>query len=174
MSAQDVFFRLSKTWDGFDIAPDDWVNIDVKFSGNQIFILIDAPLYNDPKPVNEPGPTRDLWNYEVVEVFLVGDDDQYLELEFGPHGHYLMLWLSEPRKVVERTLSCRYTASRSDTRWRGEVHLARAHAPSHIHRYNAFAISGTGTSRRYLAWHPMPGDKPDFHQPKRFPLAKKL
>ena len=174
MSVEDIFFRISKTWDGFEIGADDWVSIDVKFSANEIGIVIDAPFYNDPKPANEPGPTDGLWNYEVVEVFLVGDDGQYLELEFGPHGHYLMLWLTEPRKVVERLLSCRYKVSQLGAHWRGEVHFPRAYAPRHIHSYNAFAISGSGTSRRYLAWHPMPCTKPDFHQPKRFPLAKEL
>ena len=173
MTDEDVFFRISKTWDGLEVADEDWLYVDVKFSANEISILIDAPLHNDPKPPNDPGPTHGLWNYEVVEIFLVGDDGQYLELEFGPHGHYLMLWLAEPRKVVERKLSCRYAVSQSGARWRGEVYVPRAHAPIHIQRYNAFAISGSGNSRRYLAWHPMPGEKPDFHQPKCFPLAKK-
>ena len=31
-----------------------------------------------------------LWDYEVVELFLLNSDtEEYLELEFGPHGHYL-------------------------------------------------------------------------------------
>ena len=172
MSARDVVFRLSKTWNDLNIPAEDYVYIDVKFNSDEIEILIDAPLYNDPKPHTAPGPTDGLWNYEVVEVFLVGDDGQYLELEFGPHGHYLMLWLTQPRKVAERTLSCRYTVSQTNERWTGKVQFPRAHAPRRIHSYNAFAISGLGRSRRYLAWHPMPGEKPDFHQPEHFPLAK--
>jgi len=45
-------------------------------------IDVDAPLYNDPKsPTAQPGPVDGLWDYEVVEVFLLGSEQRYLEVE---------------------------------------------------------------------------------------------
>lgn len=32
-----------------------------------------------------------LWNFEVVEFFFANAKNQYLEVEVGPHGHWLCL-----------------------------------------------------------------------------------
>ena len=99
---------------------------------------------------------------------MVGKAGQYLELEFGPHGHYLMLWLSSPRVVEARSLSCSYRVVSRGERWHAKAVIPAECLPRPIHRVNAFAISGLSESRTYLAWEPMPGPKPDFHQPNRF------
>jgi len=36
----------------------------------------------------------------VVEAFFLGTDDRYLEVEVGPHGHYLVLQLHGSRNLV--------------------------------------------------------------------------
>ena len=51
---------------------------------------VEANFYNDAKPDAEPGYLMGLWDYEVVELFLLNSHtEEYLELEFGPHGHFL-------------------------------------------------------------------------------------
>ena len=37
-----------------------------------------------------------LWEYDVVECFLVGPDGRYLELELGAGGHFLALLFDAP------------------------------------------------------------------------------
>ena len=45
-------------------------------------LSIKAPLYNDPPaPASPPGATDQLWDYEVVELFLMGAEERYLEVE---------------------------------------------------------------------------------------------
>lgn len=48
-------------------------------------------MYNDPPaPSSPPGATDELWEYEVVELFLMGSEQRYLEVEvcsFVSHTH---------------------------------------------------------------------------------------
>ena len=169
MSPARQSITIEKTWSGHQIATSAHIHMSIEYDDHACRIQIDAPFYNDPKPPGPRGPTPNLWDYEVVEIFFVGEDGQYLELEFSPHGHYLMLWLSAPRVVDDRTLTCTYDASFRADRWTGTAVIPRTVMPTLIQRVNAFAISGLGASRQYLAWHPLPGPKPDFHQPHRFP-----
>jgi hypothetical protein len=39
------------------------------------------------------GNSWDLCNHDVVELFLLGKDERYLQPEIGPYGHYLVLQL---------------------------------------------------------------------------------
>ena len=71
-----------------------------------ITLKVDAPFYNDPAPPEPSDKKSDidsknnkalmgLWDYEVVEAFfLCSKSEQYLEVEFGPHGHHLVLFLN--------------------------------------------------------------------------------
>ena len=43
-----------------------------------------------------------LWEYDVVECFVVGADGRYFELELGAGGHYLALAFDAPRRRVRR------------------------------------------------------------------------
>ena len=44
---------------------------------DRLTIEMDAPYFDDPAPTDPIGTTWALWNYEVVELFLVGDDGRY-------------------------------------------------------------------------------------------------
>ena len=163
-------FLINKLWSGESLPPRDNAEVSIEFDAHEFRIFIDAPFHDDPKPPAAVGYTPRLWEYEVVEVFLVGDDGQYLELEFGPYGHYLMLWLSGPRVVTPRPLTCTYSITSRSSRWTAVAMCARSALPKSIARINLFAIAGVADQRRYMAWHPLPGAEPDFHQPGRFPL----
>jgi hypothetical protein len=141
---------------------------------NNLLIKIDAPFFGDPAPPSAlPGPFPGLWNYEVVELFfLASSTNRYIELEFSPHGHYLVLLLTSPYKVVKQMLPLRdyHVEHLSSDRWIGQVHVSRAYFPGRVDRFNAYAIHGQGKNRTYEALYPAPpqSNKPDFHRLELF------
>jgi hypothetical protein len=165
---------VEHTWDGARIEDDEIVEIEATSTDSHLFIEVHAPFYGDPAPPRAPGNCPRLWEHEVVECFFVGDDERYLEVELGPHGHYLLLSLSGPRRVEREGMEALYTVTRSSTRWAARMEVSRDLLPGTIKSVNAFAIHGVGRKRRYFAFHPLPGDRPDFHQPSRFPLVSGL
>ena len=62
--------------------------INFKTGAENLEISIDSKFFNDKKPAEDPGYMMGLWDYEVVEVFLLNKEtEEYLELEFGPYGY---------------------------------------------------------------------------------------
>ena len=53
-----------------------------------------------------------LWDYEVVEIFFLAskNEEMYLELEFGPHGHHLGLLLHGRRNCLIHSFPITYKA----------------------------------------------------------------
>ena len=82
-----------------------------------LVVDIEAPLHDDAPPLGAAGSWDGLWDFEVVELFLLGSRERYLELECGPHGHYLVLQLQGPRQVRERGLALDYRVERTGDRW---------------------------------------------------------
>lgn len=160
---------IEQTWNGEVASPAESVVVSYDDSDtHSIAIHIDAPFYNDPPPHAPPGSTWALWEHEVVELFLVASDGSYLELEFGPYGHYLALWLTAPREINTSHIPISYEAKIENTRWHGVAQVPRHLVPEPVVRWNAFSISGSGSNRRYLAWSTLPGETPNFHQPQAF------
>ena len=169
-------------WDGTKCLPSERVSLTLTLDQQrqQLVINIDAPFHNDPPPLhNDPSSESPLsfwklWEYEVVEVFLVGEDGQYLEAEFSPHGHHLLLWLSGPREIVRKHLPVDFRVTHLQNHWKGQAYIDIDLIPHPIHRCNFFAIHGIGEKRRYLCHTPLNTPQPDFHQPHRFPLFQEL
>ena len=162
-------FLIASTWDGEPVLPAEQAQVLLSLGAEHLEIEIDAPLHGDPVPPGPVGSTDSLWEYEVVELFLLGEEERYLELEFGPQGHFLGLALEGVRNRVSVVDSIEYEATRAAGRWRGRARLAAAWLPSGVRAANAFAIHGEGRHRRYLAASPVPGDGPDFHRLGAFP-----
>ena len=161
---------IAHLWNGKPAKAGETVDLMVSTDGSShLLVSIDAPFHNDPAPANDAGPTDALWDYEVVELFLVGQNGNFLELELGPHGHHLVLYLDRPRTVSKSKIPIDYMTTIQGSRWSGQARVSRAYLPKQLVRFNAFAIHGTDSNRRYLAAHPMPGERPDFHQIDRFP-----
>ncbi len=142
----------------------------VSFSmhARELKVQIDAPFHNDPAPPAAIGELEELWNYEVVELFLLGTAGHYLEIELGPHGHYLIYHLSGIREVF-RSLSPSHCKTHiSESRWQATLTLSLDQTILPFSHVNAYAIHGQGEERHYLSAFPVPGEKPDFHQPKHF------
>lgn len=161
---------IASTWDGQPIAAAEQATVRLTAQEGGLVVEIDAPFHGDPPPPGAPGPTWKLWEHEVVELFVLGADDHYTELEISPHGHYLLLRLEGRRNVVARELPLAVTVSRTDGRWQAKTVLPASVLPIGPWRANAYAIHGLGEARRYLAWTPAPGPAPDFHRIEVFPL----
>ena len=155
---------IENTWDGQAIPPIEQTTLSLALSEDALSVRIDAPFHGDPAPPEAPGPRDGLWEFEVVELFLLGTAAHYLELEFGPFGHHLALQLEGRRRVVERELSLVYHCKRQGGRWTGSARIPAAYLPEGLHACNAYAIHGVEEARRYLAVHPVPGPTPDFHR----------
>jgi hypothetical protein len=161
---------VGSTWDGRSIAAEELVRVRLSLTAGDLRIVVSAPFHGDPPPPGVPGPTDRLWEHEVVELFVAGEDDRYTEVELSPWGHHLVLRLHGVRRVVGVELPLAFRARRCGARWVGVARLDRELLPDPPWRANAYAIHGNGATRRYLAATPMPGERPDFHQPDRFPL----
>ncbi|XP_035681672.1 stress response protein NST1-like [Branchiostoma floridae] len=136
-------------------------------------VNMDLPFFGvDPAPAGPAGqPTDQLWDYEVFEIFFLGPEDRYLEVEFGPYGHHLVLRLQGYRNLVEEKLPLQYTARRTGSRWTGQAFIPWDYIPPNLGWMNAYGIHNTSDSeRRYLALYPIPADntaaagQPDFHR----------
>jgi hypothetical protein len=163
-------YTIAHTWDGEPIDGRESVALCLEQTpAGDWEIVIDAPYHDDLPPPAAAGQFRALWEHEVVEVFFAGANGLYLEVELGPHGHHLLQLLDAPRNIVSRELPLEYTATIREKRWTGRAVISTSVLPGGVARLNCFAIHGRDEHRRYLAWSPLPGSKPDFHQPNRFP-----
>lgn len=157
-------WRVERLWNG---EPSPWqadLHLEPHLEpAGGLRLTIEARYWGDPAPNGPPGRHPTLWQHEVVELFLLGDDQRYLEIEIGPHGHWLALQLAGRRNVVATPdLHCRI--HRLDDRWTAELQLPRAILPKGLHAANAYAIHGTEHARSYHATYPAPGLRPDFHR----------
>lgn len=161
-----VHIVIERLWDGSAAAPAERITLDLRVVFGDLELVVDAPFHGDPAPDASPGSTPGLWNYEVVELFLHAGDDRYLELELGPHGHWLALRLHGVRTVVDPAVPLEFAAEPpTNSRWRGRAVLPRPQLPAGLARWNAHAIHGQGDARRYLSALPAGGARPDFHRP---------
>jgi hypothetical protein len=165
-----MILRIAHTWDGTPLGDDEIATVEanIQDGGAAVVVTVTAPYHGDPAPPAPAGSTDRLWEYEAVELFLLGRDDAYLEIELGPHGHHLVLQLRGRRNVVAHGLAIGYHAAIGRARWRGHAVIPRALLPDHVTRGNAYALHGVGPGRRHLAACPVPGPAPDFHRLDRF------
>lgn len=166
---QALRFEIETTWDGGTLRAEEFARLDVEFRDDDLMIDVDAAFFNDPAPAQAPGSLSGLWDFEVVELFLVGRESQTLEIELGPHGHYCVLELAGPRQVRREGVPIEYEAERVGDRFEGRARLSRALLPPDLQAANAFAIHGVGSDRRYLAASALPGPAPDFHRLSDYP-----
>jgi len=155
---------------GTTVFPETW-RIFCRFEIHSAFIAVNvrAPLTDAPAPPGAPGRFPHLWRHDVVELFLLGPGERYLELEFGPFCHYWFLQLSGCRQIAGEiepfAYECRRTKSWETT--------ARLPSPDfEVRACNIACILGTQRAHGSLA--KLPGEVPDFHQLAHFlPLFSK-
>lgn len=161
-----IDFEVKGTWDGKSLDSGEFARIGFRVDAETslVELTVEATFYGDPAPNEPPGSLEGLWDFEVVELFLIGDAERYLEIELGPHGHFLGLLLAGRRNVVESHIPIDFEVDRRTRGWSGTARFSSDWLPSPLRAANAYAIHGIGAGRRYLATHPVPGDAPDFHR----------
>lgn len=165
---------IQQKWNGRPSTRRERAIVALEDDGDFLKVVIDAPFHGDPRPEGPPDSTPGLWEYEVVELFIAGAGTEYLELEFGPFGHYLALSFSDVREQSGGPHAIEFRTAVLKHTWIGTARVPRSLIPAGPHRVNATAIHGpAGRNRRFLSAQVLPGDKPDFHQPEHF-LAVEL
>lgn len=142
-----------------------WVSLAA--SGPDLTLRWELALPGPPRiPTSPPGFTEGLWESDVVELFLRWGPSGYLELEFGPGGHWIALQFSEVRRrsAELRDLSPRLTSQISRGLWTGQAELTGL--PVGSPPWHGLVTAVLGAERLYLSWPALPGSKPDFHQPQ--------
>ena len=159
-------------WDGIPCANTRLhgvVTLDAEDEG--LYLTASLPHQECPCVPATPPRTRvaNLWEYDVVECFVVGAEG-YLEVELGAGGHFLVLDFAAPRvrrNAYEAFVPRMTFEPRSEgrTAWHASILMPWAMVPVRVKGVNAYVMSRD----HYLCYHPLPGPKPDFHQPERFP-----
>ncbi len=116
-------------------------------------------------------PVGNLWEYDVAELFVVGPGHQYLEVELGAGGHFLVLGFDGIRQRSDEYLT--FAPELAHVReeepdggwWSSVIRIPSAMVPRPVRAINAF-VAAEG---EYLAAFPVPGERPDFHQPDAYP-----
>ena len=150
-------FTIAQTWEGILVQPEDRVHVNVSIWNNdRLQIEIIAPFYKkNPAPLDEvqlqgQQPTWKLWEHDVVEVFFVCSNGHYVETEFGPHGHYLILELDAPRNIIRKDIVCNYKTKFFGSRWKGFAEIPLSVFPDKIEKINLFAIFGYSPRTEYI------------------------
>jgi hypothetical protein len=161
---------VASTWNAELLPARDHVRFVLWLDAQCLRVQVDAPFFGDPAPPSQPGATPGLWNFEVVELFLLGSDDRYLELELSPHGHHLVLELHGRRSIVRSGMALDFDVGLGGDRWQGEARLPAQWLPRGLRAANAHSIHREGAARRYCSAHPDrqangdPHRVPDFHR----------
>ncbi|MAG30992.1 MAG: hypothetical protein CL908_08890 [Deltaproteobacteria bacterium] len=162
-------WTIRSEWDGTPAPAKEQVRLTLAWDDAAAELRVEAPFHDDPAPPGAAGPHPGLWEFEVVELFLLGEEQRYLEIEIGPHGHHWVLELHGARRVVREGLPLRLEVERQGEAWRARADFPATWLPPGLFAANAYAIHGHGSRRRYLAASPVPGTRPDFHQLEHFP-----
>eukprot|EP00397_Hematodinium_sp_SG-2012_P051154 GEMP01059797.1.p1 GENE.GEMP01059797.1~~GEMP01059797.1.p1 ORF type:complete len:205 (+),score=36.45 GEMP01059797.1:22-615(+) len=186
---------IDRTWDNQPVSAAERVDMSLQWTKDKgLHIQFTAPFNGDTPPPNKAAPqsTWELWNYEVVELFIVNRrTNHYTEVEISPYGHYLLLKLHNARNFIDTNVPMNplptVTRSECNTQWSADFILPTDDLPFQPHDgyrengdaeyntddvflLNACAIRGEKEQRRYFVHTVMDTDEPDFHRIDRFTL----
>ncbi|KAF2344669.1 hypothetical protein FHG87_024576 [Trinorchestia longiramus] len=152
--ANTLNFSINTTWSGEPIDHDP-ITMSIQGRRDHVLWCIDAPYMGDPPPPTRPGePLWQLWEYEVVEAFFLNDEDQYLEVELGPHGQHIVLLLYGKRNILRHSLPMQVTTTITGSRWRGTGVIPIEYFPPKVNRFNAYAMHVPGKRRHQESLYP--------------------
>ncbi len=163
--------RADRLWNGSN-CPDDrlWTNVFVSQIREGLLVRVEAPMLHDQKVPDAPMGSRveGLWEYDVVELFLVGPGHTYLEIELGAGGHFLVLGFDSIRhrsNAFEQFAPMIRFERTGEKLWKSSLTIPWKMVPENLRALNAFAIMGG----EFLAFSPLPGKEPNYHQPDVYP-----
>ncbi len=121
---ESIHLKIDQTWDASLLPENEQIKMMLDFQDHQkLSIQLIAPYFKNEPPPCPSGSTWGLWQYEVVEVFLVWENHQYLEIEMGPHGHHLVLGLDGIRQIKQAFIPVNYEAQILGNLWQGRLSL---------------------------------------------------
>lgn len=134
-------FNVEKSWNGTNLSANETVQLRISVKDNSSLILtIDAPFYNDTAPPalgNAAGPYQSLKNFEVVHFFLLNSKKEYLEIQVGPFGHYMVaFWPYWNGSSTISNYSINYNVSRQESRWSGRAIIPLSYLPPVVRSCN--------------------------------------
>jgi hypothetical protein len=123
-----------------------------------------------------PPKTYELWNFDVVEVFLQWRKDAqdihapYLEFELSADEQQLGLVIFRPRVQVATLWNYTFTsqAQVEPHLWHSQMTLPWPGQNEGFLYGGAFSCLGQGPDRQYFSLNPNPESRPDFHRPELF------
>jgi hypothetical protein len=181
---------VNRLWDGHDpdapFARSEGTRVSSHWDAEALYF--DFSCTFDELSVDErlgpAGPTARLWEYDVVELFLRPRGcSGYYEIEVGPLGQWLDLFVFEPRAHLDWSwrsrLSVDVQLDRDSRHWAVHLRLPfeamatrfpalKMPEVGDVWRLNLFRIAGVHPGRRYFAWRPTFTTEPDFHVPSAF------
>ena len=164
---------IDTTWKGQSLPLHTQSRLEIERRPAGLLLDFSTPFYADPPPpialaADEICSTPELWNYEVLELF-IAHKEQYTEIEVGPYGHYLVLRFNGRRQRISEGHAVRYKSYREAGQWMGTVLVEHAHLPPEPWTFNAYRIHGVDASRCYLsAFGQESAPAPDFHELSSF------
>lgn len=165
--------HIDRLWDG-SMCPDDrlWADVFVSQAKDGLHVRVQAPMLHEQKVPDAPIGSRveGLWEYDVVELFLVGPGHQYLEIELGAGGHFLVLGFDSIRHrsdAYESFAPALRFEKTGEKIWMSSLTIPWKMVTENLRALNAFAIM----AGQFLAYSSVPGEQPDYHQPDRYPSA---
>ncbi len=180
-SVNGLDFTIDKTWNGEPVSHEPYIihmewffqRIQGRPHKRAVKIYTEGPLLDDPDPPDCMGHCPNLWEYEVLELFFANDKEQYLEVEIGPHGNWLVYLLNGRRKPFNTGEELELTVQNTfeGSAWRSVFEIPLAYFPPNVSKMNAYAIHGSGTDRHYEALYPVTDGndaEPDFHRLEYF------
>jgi hypothetical protein len=170
-----MLLPIERDWQGHPVPEAHRAQMQIARQHGKLVVAFEAPYFADPPPPCAAGSTPQLWEHEVIELFIADAREHYFELELGPHGHYLALELHGVRKLVREGMAVDYTvgvdrpapgqgAAGAIGRYRGIAQVPVSYLPRDPARVNAYLIHGVSEARCYHAFSPVPGARPDFHR----------
>ncbi|MBI4438260.1 hypothetical protein HY631_04915 [Candidatus Uhrbacteria bacterium] len=172
-SPDALTLHIDRLWNGTACSDDRlWATLELSLNKQGVHVRTHAPLLLETSAPDAPMGTRvdGLWNFDVVELFLVGPGHQYLELELGAGGHFLVLSFDSIRRRANSYEAfhpvVRFEKT-AEKQWTSEMTIPWSMVPENLRALNAFAIM----AGQFLAYEAVPGTEPDFHQPDFFPAA---
>lgn len=168
-----MMIHLTQLWNGEPAPAGHGGRAALNTDAGLLCLSWDLALPGEPRaPDAEPGFVDGLWEHDVIELFLCSRSTptRYLELEFGPAGHWLALAFSDIRQReaeltgIDPELSHELTPGR----WRGRAALPLALVERHAGRapWRGLVATVSGAARVHACWPKLPGETPDFHQPQ--------
>jgi hypothetical protein len=165
----NVSFRVGETWNREKISGVSPF-LDFAFNSVEAGLEIEILMSKDfSRAFDEVGGkwVDGLWEYDVAEVFFLGDNGVYFEFEIDRVGNYLALDFDDVR---QRRNEFKDLILKIDTEIQENGVIHKFVLPKAILPENIMAVNCCGILRNeiFLSLVDLSGIKADFHQPDKF------